>query len=294
MRLSKGKSLLLFFILYLVINLSSGVASQSVEKHHLILKSFAQSFSAKDSKKLSELFHTQYFWVDHQGEVIVANEETPQPPLFQSLGFEEMSWKRAALESTSVVQRSKEKVHVITNIVLFDESNARVGTHQAIFIINEIEEKWRIYGISFLKPVSDDELLKELDLESEKEVMQVWDDFGMTFNARDPERHSDTHHFPHFRLASKEFNLDSRDSYMVNKIPFFFFLVKVSTGFKWHHSKWSNVKIVQATENKVHVTTEVTRHKSDDSIFATFDSLYVLIKKNGKWGVLGRSSFAPL
>ena len=32
---------------------------------------------------------------------------------------------------------------------------------------------------------------------------------------------------------------------------------------------------------------------ADGSVIATFDSLYVMTRQNGRWGIRGRSSFAP-
>jgi hypothetical protein len=49
---------------------------------------------------------------------------------------------------------------------------------------------------------------------------------------------------------------------------------------------------VQASGGKVHVDTRFTRYRKDGSKIASYESLYVLTKEGGKWGVKLRSSFA--
>ena len=153
----------------------------------------------------------------------------------------------------------------------------------------------------FLKPIRYSEsgaVLKagpsgEPGPDSRNRIIQALNDFMTTFNAEDPGKHRETLRFPHFRLASKKLNLHRVGSEYMN-IPFFFLLFRVTTGFKWHHSKWNHLKIVQTSDDKVHVVTRFSRCKSDNSVFATIDSLYILNRKNGRWKILGRSSFAPM
>ena len=61
----------------------------------------------------------------------------------------------------------------------------------------------------------------------------------------------------------------------------------------WHHSKWDHRRIIHATADKVHVDTKFTRYRADGSRIGSYESLYVLTKENGHWGVKLRSSFAP-
>jgi hypothetical protein len=43
----------------------------------------------------------------------------------------------------------------------------------------------------------------------------------------------------------------------------------------------------------VHVATRFSRHRADGSVYESFQSLYVIEKVDGRWGVRARSSFAP-
>ena len=62
---------------------------------------------------------------------------------------------------------------------------------------------------------------------------------------------------------------------------------------EWDHSAWERREIIHAGADKVHVDTRFTRYRKDGSVIGGFDSVYVITKENGHWGVKIRSSFAP-
>ena len=65
------------------------------------------------------------------------------------------------------------------------------------------------------------------------------------------------------------------------------------TASGWHHSGWDRRNIVHASESKVHVDTQFTRYRTDGTVIASYESLYVLTYEVGRWGIKLRSSFAP-
>ena len=58
----------------------------------------------------------------------------------------------------------------------------------------------------------------------------------------------------------------------------------------WDHSAWTRRRMIHISDSKVHVDTEVTRYRKDGSVIARFESLYILTKENGRWGIKMRSS----
>ena len=122
--------------------------------------------------------------------------------------------------------------------------------------------------------------------QSSAAAMQVLDDFMTAFNARDVKAFEKTFNFPSIRLASgKLVTLNKGD--MTPE--------RFTTGAlaEWDHSAWERRKIIHAGEDKVHVDTRFTRYRKDGSVIGGFDSIYVITKENGHWGVKIRSSFAP-
>ena len=60
----------------------------------------------------------------------------------------------------------------------------------------------------------------------------------------------------------------------------------------WHHSKWEHRNIVQASTDNVHVDTQFSRFNTNGKKIGVYESLYILTKENGHWGVKMRSSYA--
>jgi len=52
-------------------------------------------------------------------------------------------------------------------------------------------------------------------------------------------------------------------------------------------------EVIQFNDRKAHVTLSYTRFRADDSVMGTYESLYVLTKVDGRWGIQARSSFGP-
>ncbi|MBS0276026.1 MAG: hypothetical protein JSR81_00240 [Proteobacteria bacterium] len=117
-------------------------------------------------------------------------------------------------------------------------------------------------------------------------ALKLLDAFMTAFNARDVEAFEATFNFPSIRLASgKLVTLNKGD---MTKERF-------SQGAlaEWDRSAWERREIVHAGEDKVHVDTRFTRYRKDGSVIGGFDSIYVITRENGHWGVKIRSSFAP-
>jgi hypothetical protein len=117
-------------------------------------------------------------------------------------------------------------------------------------------------------------------------AMQCLDDFMAAFNARDLEAWGKTFNYPSVRLASNTMVIIEPGYHT----PEMFDRGALS---EWHHSGWDRREIIHAGPDKVHIDTRFTRYRADGSIIGGFDSIYVVTRENGHWGVKARSSFAP-
>ncbi len=121
-------------------------------------------------------------------------------------------------------------------------------------------------------------------------VMGVLDDYMEPFSGfetLDIETWERTMHFPHYRLASGEMKIQHGPGELTLEV------LKRALGEEWHHSKWQRRAIVHLSESKVHVDTNFARFREDGSMIASYDSLYIVTKEGGRWGVKMRSSMAP-
>jgi hypothetical protein len=126
-----------------------------------------------------------------------------------------------------------------------------------------------------------------LDEQQVLQVMGVLDEFMRSFNAQDMDAHRKTYHFPHYRLASGQMRILESGSEL-NQAQLKNFL----EGIGWHHSAWVSREITMASDDKVHVNTRFTRFRADGSEIGSYNSLYILTRENGIWGIKLRSSFA--
>ena len=116
--------------------------------------------------------------------------------------------------------------------------------------------------------------------------MKLLDDYMTAWNQKDLPAWERTFHFPHYRLASGNMSALERPGLQdATK-------VWASAGKDWHHSKWDRRRIIHATGVKVHVDTRFTRYRADGTKIGSYESLYILTKEDGRWGVKMRSSFA--
>lgn len=125
------------------------------------------------------------------------------------------------------------------------------------------------------------------DETSEAAALRVLDAFMTAFNGRDLDAWEATFHFPHFRMADGRLTVleaaGQRSATLFDALA--------ETG--WHHSAWLSREVVQSGDDKAHVAVEFARYRADGSELARYQSLYVVTRENGRWGIRGRSSFAP-
>jgi len=117
-------------------------------------------------------------------------------------------------------------------------------------------------------------------------AMKCLDDFMAAFNARDVEAFEATFNFPSIRLASGKFVTLNKGDMTPDRFT-------QGALAQWDHSASEHRKVIHAGADKVHIDTRFTRYRKDGSVIGGFDSVYVVTKENGRWGVKIRSSFAP-
>ena len=123
----------------------------------------------------------------------------------------------------------------------------------------------------------------------EAAALAVMDAFLVAFNARDEAAWADTLHFPHVRLASQTVTVYPDREAFLEAMDMDAF----AATYGWQYSTWDNMSVIQSSERKVHVQVVFSRFNADDKLLASFNSLYVIELVDGRWGVRGRSSFAP-
>ena len=134
-----------------------------------------------------------------------------------------------------------------------------------------------------------DVAVAEVNGESVQQARQVMDEFMAAFNARDEGRWADTLLFPHVRFASGGVVVHDSKQAFVAGMDFDAFARQND----WDFSEWDDIEVIHAGATKVHFKVRFSRFNPQGQAYATFDSLYILQKVEGRWGIRARSSFAP-
>lgn len=104
-------------------------------------------------------------------------------------------------------------------------------------------------------------------------------------NRHDADSLASTLHFPHHRLSGVNWKTwETADQYFQD------FLDRAGTA--WHRSTFEDIRVVDASPNKVHLDAEIRRFDSDDHLISCFRSLWVIVEIDGVWAAKVRSSFA--
>ena len=112
------------------------------------------------------------------------------------------------------------------------------------------------------------------------------DAFMAAFNARDVAAFEATFNFPHVRFASGKVTIIEPGFHK----PEMFAQGALT---EWDHSAWLRREVIHAGPDKVHIDTRFARFRKDGSLIGAFDSVYIVTRVDGRWGIQGRSSFAP-
>jgi hypothetical protein len=123
---------------------------------------------------------------------------------------------------------------------------------------------------------------------AEQEALGALTAYMNAWNVRDLKGMDAAFHFPHVRIASGRIHIMEETA--TRSADFFDGFIR-QTG--WHYSLWDYRRAVQSTDDKVHFAVQFTRYREDDSIIGHYPSMWIVTLIDGKWGVQGRSSFAP-
>jgi hypothetical protein len=125
--------------------------------------------------------------------------------------------------------------------------------------------------------------------QAEGEVMSVLDVFLDAFNRQDARAEERTYQFPHYRLANGLMSVWSAPGQEIEAWMDGTYKTLRESG--WDHSSWTRRRIVHISDSKAHVDTELTRYRKNGTVITSLDSLYIVTKENGRWGIKMRSSF---
>lgn len=117
-------------------------------------------------------------------------------------------------------------------------------------------------------------------------ALDVLDRHMAALNARDAEALAATLHFPHYRLSGAGMRIWETPARYFDDF-------RERAGGDWHHSAWDFRNLIAVSAEKVHVDVQFTRYRADGSAIASYRSIWIVARIDGRWAAQLRSSFAP-
>jgi len=126
--------------------------------------------------------------------------------------------------------------------------------------------------------------------ELEQGPLDAMDAHVAALNARDDEALFRTLHTPHVRISTAGIAIyptvdDLRNTYRQE--------FSERAGADWGHTVFDSKDVIHRSEDKAHVFLQFTRYDTSGNSIGTFRSLWIMVRKDGRWGAQARSSFAP-
>jgi hypothetical protein len=117
---------------------------------------------------------------------------------------------------------------------------------------------------------------------SDAAALRVLDEQLAAYNASDERAFLATLHFPHVRLNGGQVQVfPTKESYLPE-------LSLRQHG--WDYAKWTERRVVHSTVGKVHVVARFARYRADGRQVDSFEAVYIIALRGGRWGVVARSS----
>lgn len=124
--------------------------------------------------------------------------------------------------------------------------------------------------------------------EEEAKARAVIDELFRAFNDRDSDGYYATFHYPQVSIGQS-------GSLSVSEAPperpMNFDALTSREG--WHHSVIDFTKLLGSASDKVHFDVQFKRYKEDGTAYGVWRGIWIMTKKDGKWGVQARS-FLPV
>ena len=123
----------------------------------------------------------------------------------------------------------------------------------------------------------------------EKEAIDTalfWNEEG--FNKRNSKLCVEYMHFPHIRLWRNNFSIFNTPNEFLKG---FDIQSKNLSKEGWSHTVTLSIKPVQSDNTKVHLLLHQSRRRKNGEQYHDFHTLWILTKKDNKWGLQFRSSF---
>lgn len=268
--------------------LNTVVVAQSAQEPEmeakLALERFLQAWNTANNSAIQK--EVNYPHVTHAPfGLVIANEEANFVTDFQEL--KKQGWSSSRFDRITRGQSSEEKVNFA---VEYSRLNARGEVYSRGYVFYVVTRQNGHWGMQYRAPgavVGENSAEQNI---AREEALAAVDDFFVAFNAADNSALLNSNHVPQVMMNGGRFIYAKTTNSGIVSMNF----QRLRESENWNSSAMTDLQLVNVTANQVIIELSFERFNSDEEKYLTVPALWVLAKRNNKWGVEFRSLMPPI
>jgi hypothetical protein len=278
-----------FAPLVLLVLLSTTVNAQPAQESEMearaALDRFLEAWNSADNNIIRKTVNYPYITHAPFG-MVIANEPEQFNTDFD--GLKKQGWARSTFDKITPGQSSDQKVNFEVEYSRLNAAGEMISRGYMFYVVTNNEGRW---GMQYrapgqLSPEPDEAVL----IDARQAAIALVDEFFVAFNAADNAALLKVSHVPQIMLSAGQFILAEDIASPIVTMNF----ERMRERENWHNSELGYFEVVNVSENQVIVELSFERFNPNAEHYLTGPAVWVLNRREGRWGVEFRSLMPPI
>lgn len=278
-----------FAPLVLLVLLSTTVNAQPAQESEMearaALDRFLEAWNLADNNIIRKTVNYPYITHAPFG-MVIANEPEQFNTDFD--GLKKQGWARSTFDKITPGQSSDQKVNFEVEYSRLNAAGEMISRGYMFYVVTNNEGHW---GMQYrapgqLSPEPDGAVL----IDARQAAIALVDEFFVAFNAADNAALLKVSHVPQIMLSAGQFMLAEDIASPIVTMNF----ERMRERENWHSSELGYFEVVNVSENQVIVELSFERFNPNAEHYLTGPAVWVLNRREGRWGVEFRSLMPPI
>ena len=278
-----------FAPLVLLVLLSTTVNAQPAQESEMearaALDRFLEAWNSADNNIIRKTVNYPYITHAPFG-MVIANEPEQFNTDFD--GLKKQGWARSTFDKITPGQSSDQKVNFEVEYSRLNATGEVISRGYMFYVVTNNEGRW---GMQYrapgqLSPEPDEAVL----IDARQAAIALVDEFFVAFNAADNVALLKVSHVPQIMLSAGQFILAEDIASPIVTMNF----ERMRERENWHSSELGYFEVVNVSENQVIVELSFERFNPNAEHYLTGPAVWVLNRREGRWGVEFRSLMPPI
>ena len=249
------------------------------------LDRFLEAWNSADNNIIRKTVNYPYITHAPFG-MVIANEPEQFNTDFD--GLKKQGWARSTFDKITPGQSSDQKVNFEVEYSCLNAAGEMISRGYMFYVVTNNEGHW---GMQYrapgqLSPEPDGAVL----IDARQAAIALVDEFFVAFNAADNAALLKVSHVPQIMLSAGQFILAEDIASPIVTMNF----ERMRERENWHSSELGYFEVVNVSENQVIVELRFERFNPNAEHYLTGPAVWVLNRREGRWGVEFRSLMPPI